>query len=264
MPKTPKSPATRESQRHNPLAEEYVPSLELKQKAPKKNKKRSRDENDGDGYVDSKSSRKILDIAQELADEAESETRAQRPVSSKSNPAFDFGTRLGEDHGEDETAQYEDEDQWGDEDEIVEEVEIDADDLETFNKFLPSDDLSSLKWPGQEAQTSGGGGTDLAALILDKIAQHEAATPQREIRGGGDPEDAVELPEKVVEVYSKVGMILSRYKSGKLPKPFKILPTIPAWETLVAITQPDQWTRTYSPRRMSYHNDIFETADTQC
>jgi essential nuclear protein 1 len=43
-------------------------------------------------------------------------------------------------------------------------------------------------------------------------------------------------------VYSKIGLILSRYKSGKLPKPFKILPTIPAWETLVAITRPDNWT----------------------
>lgn len=263
MPKTPKSPATREGQRHNPLAEEYAPSLELKQKAPKKNKKRSRDENEGDGYVDSKSSRKILDIAQELADEAESETKARRPAPSKSNPAFDFETRLGEDDGEDETAQYEDEDQWGDEDEIVEEVEIDADDLETFNKFLPTDDLSSLKWPGQEAQASGGGGTDLAALILDKIAQHESSAPQREIHGGGDPEDAIELPEKVVEVYSKVGMILSRYKSGKLPKPFKILPTIPAWETLVAVTQPDRWTRTYIRRWILCNNDICKVTNTQ-
>lgn len=248
MPKTPKSPATREGQRHNPLAEEYAPSAEYKQKAPKKNRKRSRDENDGEGYVDSKSSRKILDIAQELADEAESESKAQRPLPPKANSAFDFEARLREGEGEEE-AQLEDDEQWGDEDEIVEEVEIDADDLETFNKFLPTDDLSSLKWPGQEAQTSGGGGTDLAALILDKIAQHEAANPQPVIHGGGDPEDAVELPEKVVEVYSKVGMILSRYKSGKLPKPFKILPTIPAWETLVAVTQPDRWTRTYTPKR---------------
>lgn len=43
-------------------------------------------------------------------------------------------------------------------------------------------------------------------------------------------------------VYSKVGLILSRYKAGKLPKPFKILPTIPAWETLLAITRPENWT----------------------
>ena len=37
-------------------------------------------------------------------------------------------------------------------------------------------------------------------------------------------------------------MILSRYKSGKLPKPFKILPTVPHWEDIIEITQPENWT----------------------
>lgn len=40
----------------------------------------------------------------------------------------------------------------------------------------------------------------------------------------------------------RVGMILSRYKSGPLPKPFKILPTLPQWPILLDITRPDQWT----------------------
>lgn len=37
-------------------------------------------------------------------------------------------------------------------------------------------------------------------------------------------------------------MILSRYKSGKLPKPFKILPTLPHWEEIIQCTNPDGWT----------------------
>ena len=37
-------------------------------------------------------------------------------------------------------------------------------------------------------------------------------------------------------------MILSRYKSGKLPKPFKIIPTLPQWEDILSLTQPDKWT----------------------
>ena len=37
-------------------------------------------------------------------------------------------------------------------------------------------------------------------------------------------------------------MILSRYTSGKLPKPFKILPTLPQWEEILALTQPEGWT----------------------
>ena len=41
---------------------------------------------------------------------------------------------------------------------------------------------------------------------------------------------------------NRVGLILSRYKSGKLPKPFKILTTLPQWDTLLSITRPDAWT----------------------
>lgn len=37
-------------------------------------------------------------------------------------------------------------------------------------------------------------------------------------------------------------MILSRYKSGPLPKPFKILPSVPNWQVLLEITRPESWT----------------------
>lgn len=40
----------------------------------------------------------------------------------------------------------------------------------------------------------------------------------------------------------RIGLLLSRYKSGKLPKPFKILPTLPQWEELLSITRPASWT----------------------
>jgi len=39
----------------------------------------------------------------------------------------------------------------------------------------------------------------------------------------------------------RIGLLLSRYKSGKLPKPFKIIPTLPQWEELLAITRPEKW-----------------------
>ncbi|KAF2269749.1 Bystin-domain-containing protein [Lojkania enalia] len=241
MPKAPKSPGPRDAQRHNPLTEDYAPSNPWKQKAPKR-RKRSRDETKEESFVDSKASRKILDIGRDLAEEEERENQARRPPAA--NPAFDFEARLGEDNSVGEpTEQYDDDEAWGEEEEEVEELEIDPEDLATFNKFIPTDE-NPIVWPGEEAQPSGPG-TDLAALILEKIAAHEAQTQdsvQPDIQGGGDPDDAIELPQKVVEVYSQVGLILSRYKSGKLPKPFKILPTIPAWETLIAITRPDSWT----------------------
>jgi essential nuclear protein 1 len=199
MPKAPKSPGAGGT-RHNPLAEEYAPS-EFKSK-PAKRQKRSKDDKDGEqSYVGSKSSRKILDMGEELAEEEKNESRSRKPEDA--NPAFDFETRLGEDEIEDfveEAGQGEDDEAWGEDEEEVEEVEIDADDLAAYNKFMRTDD-NPIVWPGEEAQPSGQG-TDLAALILEKIAAHEAsdgAVKQPEILGGGAPEDAIELPAKVVE-----------------------------------------------------------------
>lgn len=40
----------------------------------------------------------------------------------------------------------------------------------------------------------------------------------------------------------RIGQILSRYKSGPLPKPFKILPTVPHWEDILFVTRPETWT----------------------
>lgn len=40
---------------------------------------------------------------------------------------------------------------------------------------------------------------------------------------------------------ARIGLLLSRYKSGKLPKPFKILPILPQWEELLSITRPESW-----------------------
>jgi len=247
--------------RHNPLAEEISPSNPWKQKPPKKQKKSHREDEDGEGFVDSKSSRKILEMGESLAveDERERQSEAQARRPPVENPAFALDIRLEEEDVEESTIHEDDDEAWGDEDEVVEEFEVDPSDLATFNSFIPTDD-NPILWTGQEAAPSGPG-TDLADMILKKIAAFESANPQPEIHGGGAPEDAVELPVKVVEVYSKVGLILSRYKSGKLPsksarpldssrlltcypttEPFKILPTIPAWPTLLAITRPDAWT----------------------
>lgn len=202
MPRVPKSPGV-QGQRHNPLAEEYLPSDPYKTK-PKRSKRAKSDMDDEQGYVDSKSSRKILEIGRELADEDERET--QRGAPKAANPAFDFEQRLGEDDLDEHIeGQFDDDDDeaWGEEEDEVEEVEIDANDLAAWNKFIPTDD-NPIQWPGAESAPTGPG-TDLAALILEKIAAHEGRTaegddgPARDVMGGGAPEDAVELPAKVVE-----------------------------------------------------------------
>ena len=50
------------------------------------------------------------------------------------------------------------------------------------------------------------------------------------------------LPPKVMEVYKGVGKLLKSYKSGKLPKAFKIMPRLANWEEVLFVTEPESWT----------------------
>ncbi|CRG88708.1 Essential nuclear protein 1 [Talaromyces islandicus] len=253
MPKatTPRSTA----RRHNPLADDILSSGHLRTtSAQSGGKRKSRgDEDDDDAvaaaaaekFIDAKASRKILQIGQDLADEEAAERRAALGQSSEPvNKAFDFSSRFDEDaQGSDDEDKF-GEEQWADEDE-VDDAEIDPNDLDMFNKFIPSGEQDPIFDPQEPEANEDGSGVNLADLILEKIAAYEAKQAGDEqplIKGGGVPEDAVQIPAKALEVYEKVGMILSRYKSGPLPKPFKILPTLPQWPTLLDITRPDSWT----------------------
>lgn len=39
-----------------------------------------------------------------------------------------------------------------------------------------------------------------------------------------------DLDERVVDMYRKVGLVLRKYRAGKIPKAFKVLPTLANWE----------------------------------
>jgi essential nuclear protein 1 len=192
--------AARQARRHNPLEDDLTASGGiLKTKAAKR---KSRHQEEGEQFVDSKASRKILKIGQELADEAAEENQVQTP-----NAAFNFDARFEDDEVE-ET--YEEAEAWGDDDEEVEEIELAPDDLATFSKFFPTkeDPLLRQGWDGEADVGEEGQGTNLADLILEKIAAHEAAQATHD--GGsrnvpGRVDEDFEIPPKVVEVYTKYG-----------------------------------------------------------
>src|SRR5207302_553762 len=50
------------------------------------------------------------------------------------------------------------------------------------------------------------------------------------------------IDQKVGDLYGKVGLILSRYKSGKLPKALKVIPSMKNWVDLLQLTIPEDWT----------------------
>lgn len=107
---------SRSARRHAPLEEDLTATGPLRQRSKKR---KARPEDDGSGYVDSRASRKILKIGQDLADEEQREIAAVAP-----NPAFTFESRFGKasEPEEEDDGRYDDE-AWGDEeDDIVEEV----------------------------------------------------------------------------------------------------------------------------------------------
>lgn len=90
---------------------------------------------------------------------------------------------------------------------------------------------------------------NLADIILEKIAEKEAQQ-----RGDFEVEDDLpQLPQKVVDVYTDIGKILGRYSSGKLPKAFKVIPSLSNWEEVLYLTRPDKWT----PQAMFAATRIF-------
>jgi len=46
-----------------------------------------------------------------------------------------------------------------------------------------------------------------------------------------------------VAAYKKLGIVLRSYRSGKLPKAFKVIPMVSNWEELLFLTTPDRWSR---------------------
>lgn len=49
------------------------------------------------------------------------------------------------------------------------------------------------------------------------------------------------MSPKVVQVYSEIGKWMKHYKSGKMPKAFKVVPKLNNWEEILSLTNPLEW-----------------------
>ncbi|GJP84379.1 hypothetical protein CLOP_g14437 [Closterium sp. NIES-67] len=91
----------------------------------------------------------------------------------------------------------------------------------------------------------------LADVIMAKIQEATAGSGSAGaaaeggggVRGGEEEERRIPgVDDKVMEVYRGVGKLLSRFRSGKVPKAFKIVPALSNWEDVLFLTDPDNWT----------------------
>jgi essential nuclear protein 1 len=86
----------------------------------------------------------------------------------------------------------------------------------------------------------------LADLIVERLRSSGAGFGSG-AAGGGDDEEGEggpvpgDMDPRVVEVYRGVGALLARYKSGKVPKAFKIIPALSNWEEVLYLTAPEAW-----------------------
>jgi len=74
----------------------------------------------------------------------------------------------------------------------------------------------------------------LSDIVMEKIAEFEA----RALSGAHSDEV---FPQKVIDVYTGVGKLLSEYTSGRLPKAFNIIQSLKNWEDVLMLTNPEQW-----------------------
>ncbi|KAK4048388.1 snoRNA-binding rRNA-processing protein [Microbotryomycetes sp. JL221] len=230
MPKAPS--ATRKSgaaKSNGPLArqmqeEEAKDAGVLAAPGKRQKRRRSPQPEEHNPTLDSKLTRKVLAMARDQQDEMEAEGRGDdlegvANVDARQRRTQDDGSSDEEDDERDEAAFSDDNDF-----EEYEELEIDEGDEAILDSFVPQGELQD--------------GKTLADLIMEKIQAQEQSTHERPVPREPPPG----YNPKIVEVYSKVGDLLSRYKSGPLPKAFKILPTLSMWPHLVMLTVPERWT----------------------
>ncbi|KAG5368617.1 hypothetical protein CKK34_2242 [Yarrowia sp. E02] len=203
--------------RHSPLHVDMSQGSGLlretaKQKASRTTKKTDAAEEE---FIDSATSRRILQMARDQQRELDEEER-------------------GQEFPEDDDVEFEDEDEEEDEEEYEEYEDVQQ---EFMN---PEDAALYAKYFNEDEPVS------LADKIMAKIREKEEEeqyerTGQAPATSQGLEGEGVMLPPKVIAVYEKVGELLSRYKSGKLPKAFKIVPTLRNWQDVLYVTDPGNW-----------------------
>ena len=64
----------------------------------------------------------------------------------------------------------------------------------------------------------------------------QAASGGKEDRTRGTNFGIEEMDPKVIATYKKLGVVMKTYRSGRLPKAFKVIPMVANWEELLFLT----------------------------
>ncbi|EFX81851.1 hypothetical protein DAPPUDRAFT_195940 [Daphnia pulex] len=168
-----------------------------------------------DEFVDDKLSARILKQAHQQQQELEEEIEGTG--SSFKARATSLGADLDGD-GNSEESDFEKESQF------EEDVQVDEEDEKALALFMN---------PNPAPRRT------LADIILEKITEK-----QTEIQSQFSEIESVKFQDvdpRVKSLYLGVASVLHRYRSGKLPKAFKLIPSLQNWEQILYITDPEKW-----------------------
>ena len=82
----------------------------------------------------------------------------------------------------------------------------------------------------------------IADIIMEKLTEKKTELQSQFSENDESKSMAnIQMDERVVKVYTQLKEVLQKYRSGKLPKAFKILPSLTNWEHILYLTEPDSW-----------------------
>ncbi|KAI3647209.1 hypothetical protein MP228_007430 [Amoeboaphelidium protococcarum] len=243
--------SSRGKQRVDPMARAESSFLTSHKQKKDRQKFKAREEKRLDksvsAVIDSKSSRKILEQARAQMEELEdnegrsldinASDRYSRHQEFKSLDSDEEDDAYGDDSADEELQSNFsdfhnfDEDAASDLGDLYGEYnDISAQDRDALNLFMPDGD--DFDENGADFER-----VNLSSIVMSKLREMEDNEQ--------DPQQQQYIPPnltpKVVEVYGKVGLLLARYRSGKLPKAFKIIPSLANWEDILYLTAPENW-----------------------
>lgn len=119
---------------------------------------------------------------------------------------------------------------------------------EEFEEVTEEDERIMLKFMASDATPQ----RTLADIIMERI-NDMGGNGMTAVETEGEGRTIPGVDSKVIEVYQGVGKFLSRYRAGKLPKAFKIIPSLSNWEDVLFLTEPERW----SPNAMYQVTRVF-------
>uniref|UniRef100_A0A023GKF5 Putative cell adhesion complex protein bystin n=2 Tax=Amblyomma triste TaxID=251400 RepID=A0A023GKF5_AMBTT len=208
-------------QRNVPLDEQLKEEVAARKARIKTRNRKDEDEM----FVDEKLTKKILDQARKQQEDLEEEHGFQSSSTGGGKLKVpDIKLRLPGNAGASSDEEDDGDDGPEDNDTFYETIEVDEADEKALQLFMNENT--------QARRT-------LADIIMEKLKEHE--TEVATLFSDAGSVQMADLDPKVIEMYRGVKKVLSRYRSGKLPKAFKIIPALSNWEQVLYLTDPDSW-----------------------